>query len=59
MSYKSHGKLAFAKVMDQSGTLQICFMKDKFQFHTGKDLVDSLTIEGEEKWVGFPRIFRA
>lgn len=49
MSYKSHGKLAFAKVMDQSGTLQICFMKDKFQFHTGKDLVDSLIIDGEEK----------
>ncbi len=49
MSYKSHGKLAFAKIMDHTGTLQICFMKDKFQFHTGSDLVDSLVIDGEEK----------
>lgn len=49
MSYKSHGKIAFAKLMDYSGVIQICFMKDKFQFHTGKTLVDSLEIDGEEK----------
>lgn len=49
MSYKSHGKIAFAKIMDQTGTIQICFMKDKFKFNTWKDLVESLIIENEEK----------
>lgn len=49
MSYKSHGKIAFAKIMDHSGTLQICFMKEKFQFHTGKNVVNTLMIDGEEK----------
>jgi len=49
MSYKSHGKLAFGKIMDQSGTIQICFMKDKFKFNTGKELVENLIIDGEEK----------
>lgn len=49
MSYKSHGKLAFAKIKDHTGTLQVCFMKDKFQFNTWNTLVDSLTLDGEEK----------
>ena len=49
MSYKSHGKLAFAKIMDRSGTIQICFMKDLLKFHTGKEIVDTLIIDGEPK----------
>lgn len=49
MSYKSHGKLAFARLKDHTGTMQVCFMKDKIEFNTGSSLVDSLTIEGEEK----------
>ncbi len=49
MSYKSHGKLAFAKIMDHSWIIQICFMKDKFIFNTGKELVESLIIDSEEK----------
>jgi lysyl-tRNA synthetase, class II len=49
MSYKSHGKLAFAKIMDHSSTIQVCFMKDKFKFNTWKEVVESLIIEGEEK----------
>ncbi len=69
MSYKSHWKIAFAKIMDHSWVIQICFMKDKFKFNTWKkinleqnhptplyergqeqsELVDSLTIDGEEK----------
>lgn len=49
MSYKSHGKLAFAKIMDHSGTIQICFMKDKFKFNTGTNVVDSLIVDSEEK----------
>ena len=33
ISYKSHGKLAFAKIMDQTWIIQICFMKDKLKFN--------------------------
>lgn len=49
MSYKSHGKLAFAKIVDGSDTIQICFMKDKVAFNTGREIVDTITIDGEEK----------
>jgi lysyl-tRNA synthetase class II len=49
MSYKSHGKLAFAKIMDGSGTIQVCFMKDKVVFNTGKEVVENITIDNEEK----------
>lgn len=49
LNYKSHWKLAFAKIMDQSWTLQICFLKDKFSFNTWKELTESLIIDGEEK----------
>jgi lysyl-tRNA synthetase, class II len=49
MSYKSHWKLAFAKIMDHTWTIQICFMKDKFKFNTWREIVDSLVIEWEEK----------
>lgn len=49
MSYKSHGKLAFARIADLSGDIQICFMKDKLVFNTWKTVVESLVIDGEEK----------
>lgn len=49
LSYKSHGKLAFGKIIDQSGSLQICFMKDKVEFNTGRENVSALVIDGEEK----------
>lgn len=49
LSYKSHGKLAFGKIIDQSGSLQICFMKDKVEFNTGRENVNALVIDGEEK----------
>lgn len=63
MSLKSHGKLAFAKIRDHSGTFQICFMRDIVKFNTGKalpqplskkgekvpEVVESITISGEEK----------
>ena len=52
MSYKSHGKLAFAKITDKSWTLQICFMKDKLSFNMwdpANTIVESLIIEDEEK----------
>lgn len=49
LSYKSHWKLAFAKIMDHSWTIQICFMKDKIKFNTWNKLVESLEIDSEEK----------
>ncbi len=59
MSLKSHGKLAFAKIRDHSGTIQVCFMRDVVQFNTGKPLpegertsyniVDKIDISGETK----------
>lgn len=49
MGYKSHGKLAFGKLLDNTGMVQICFMKDKVRFNTGRETVESLTIDGEER----------
>jgi len=49
VGYKSHGKLAFGKLIDHSWTIQIAFMKGKFQFFTGKNLVDTLELDGSEK----------
>ena len=49
ITFKSHGKLAFAKLRDFSGDIQICFVKDKVAFNTWKENVLKLTIEWEEK----------
>jgi lysyl-tRNA synthetase class 2 len=49
ITFKSHGKLAFAKLRDHSGDIQICFVKEKLVFNTGKEVVSTLMIEGEEK----------
>ncbi len=49
MSMKSHGKLMFSKIIDNTGGLQICFMKDICEFHTGHKVVKKMLIDGEEK----------
>ena len=49
MSYKSHGKLAFGKIIDNTNSIQICFMKDKLVFNTWREIVENITIEWEEK----------
>lgn len=49
LSSKSHGKLMFSRIVDYSGDIQICFMKDLVSLHTGKEIVQAITIEGEEK----------
>jgi len=49
MSFKSHGKLAFAKIRDHSGIIQVCFMRDVVKFYTGKELVETIKIAGEDK----------
>lgn len=49
MSSKSHGKLTFAKIRDNTETIQISFMRDKVVFNTWKDIVDNIIIAWEEK----------
>lgn len=39
----------FSRIVDYSGDIQICFMKDLVSLHTGKEIVQAITIEGEEK----------
>jgi lysyl-tRNA synthetase class II len=51
MSYRTHGKLAFAKIRDDGGDIQLCFVRGKCKLHTGKKIVELLTIDltaGEE-----------
>jgi lysyl-tRNA synthetase, class II len=49
LSNKSHGKLMFSRIADHTDEIQICFMKDIVGFHTGKEVVENLIVEGEEK----------
>jgi len=52
MSSKSHGKLMFSKIMDNTGMLQICFMKDEVFFNPGipgTPGLKKMLIEGEQK----------
>ncbi len=49
ISHKSHGKLAFAKLRDHSGDIQICFMRDLVKFNTGLEIVENIEIAGESK----------
>ena len=46
---RSMGKLIFMNIQDNTGKIQLCFMKWKTKFNTGKELVDSLIIDQEEK----------
>lgn len=34
MLYRSHWKLAFAKIKDSTSEIQVCFLRDKFRFNT-------------------------
>ena len=49
MSSRGMGKLAFGKIRDHSGDIQLCFMRDKVDFNTGREIVQSIQIAGEEK----------
>ncbi|MDD3793742.1 MAG: lysine--tRNA ligase [Candidatus Gracilibacteria bacterium] len=49
MSSRGMGKLVFGKIRDASGDIQFCFAKDKVVFNTGKELVSSIVLAGEEK----------
>jgi hypothetical protein len=38
------GKLMFGKIRDNTADIQVCFMRDKVTFNTGRELVQSVVI---------------
>lgn len=46
---RSMGKLIFAKIIDHSSSIQICFMRDNISFNTGKEIVSNLLIDWDIK----------
>lgn len=49
IAYHSHGKLAFAKIQDNTSTIQVCFVKDQVKFNTWESIVENFEVEWEEK----------
>ncbi len=49
ISSRGMWKLLFAKIRDHSSDIQVCFMKDKVEFNTWRDLVTEIEIAGENK----------
>jgi len=51
MTFREHGKLAFANLQDFSGKIQICFMQnliqEKYKFLKKLDIADFVGVEGE------------
>lgn len=45
MLSRGMGKLLFAKIRDNTGDIQVCFMKDAVIFDTGKEKVESIVVE--------------
>jgi lysyl-tRNA synthetase class II len=43
------GKMLFGKIRDHSADIQVCFVKDKVTFNTGREAVESIEIAGEPK----------
>jgi len=44
MSFKSHGRLSFGKIRDNTDTIQVCFVKDRVEFNTWREVVTSLEV---------------
>lgn len=49
MSSRWMWKLLFWKIIDSTSEIQVCFMKDKLVFNTGKNLVTEIEIDWESK----------
>jgi lysyl-tRNA synthetase class 2 len=52
MSFRSHGKISFGQLQDESGRIQICFMKnvvgeDPYKLLKKIDVADFIGVEGE------------
>jgi len=48
MSFRTMGKLSFATLRDATADIQICFVKNLCKFNTGRVVVSSLEIAGQE-----------
>ncbi len=49
ISSRSMWKLLFAKLLDNTSSIQICFMKNKINFNTWKKIVENIEIWWEDK----------
>jgi lysyl-tRNA synthetase class 2 len=49
ISSRGMWKLTFAKIRDNTWDIQVCFMRDKVNFNTGRELVNELEIGWEMK----------
>lgn len=49
ISSRGMWKLTFAKIRDNTWDIQVCFMRDKINFNTGRELVQELEIGWEMK----------
>ena len=49
ISSRGMWKLAFWKLRDNTWDIQMCFMRDKVNFNTGREIVQTITIAWEEK----------
>lgn len=43
------GKLFFGKIRDNTGDIQVCFMRGMIEFDTGRECVKEIEIDGENK----------
>lgn len=46
--FRSHGKISFGKIIDCSGIIQICLVRDLVEFNTWKETVKSITLWEQE-----------
>ena len=49
ISSRGMWKLTFAKLRDNTWDIQVCFMRDKVNFNTGREIVNELEIDWEMK----------
>lgn len=40
IGYRSFGKMSFGKIIDHKDQIQVCFMKDKLEFNTGRKIIN-------------------
>ncbi|MEF2174866.1 MAG: lysine--tRNA ligase [Candidatus Absconditabacteria bacterium] len=50
--FRSHGKISFGKIIDCSGIIQICLVRDLVVFNKGKETVNSLKV-GEQEYTAY------
>jgi len=48
MAFRTMGKLSFATLRDATGDIQIAFVKNHCKLHTGKKIIHTIEIAGQE-----------